>query len=73
MSLFRDQKFLILLLDTVIMITLYFVGKYAGVGLFDDIQLLIYALQPVFLAIIAAIAVKETIIAKAEICAHYKI
>lgn len=65
--LFKDAKFLILLLDTIISIVLYFVGKYAGAGLFDDIQFLIYALQPVFLAVIAAIAAQETILARAEI------
>lgn len=67
MSLFKDSKFLVLLLDTIISIVLYFVGKYAGAGLFDDIQFLIITLQPVFLVVIGSIAYQEAVVKVAEI------
>ena len=52
-----SRKFLILVCDVVIpSVALYFIGKYGSVSLYDDIKFLILALQPVVLAIIAAIA-----------------
>jgi hypothetical protein len=60
--LFQSRKFWLLILDTCLSLTLYFVGKYAGVA-FEDVKLLVLALQPVFLMIIYAIA-KEDVAAK---------
>lgn len=54
-ALVMSRKFWLLILDTVISITLYFVSKYAPVA-FDDVKFAILALQPVFVAIILAIA-----------------
>ena len=52
-----SRKFLILVCDVVIpSIVLYFVGKYGSAGLYDDVKFLILALQPVVLAVIAALA-----------------
>ena len=58
-SLLRSRKFLLLVLDTVISLVLYFVGKYAAQGLFEDVKLVILTMQPVFVAIIAGIAYED--------------
>lgn len=54
-SLLYSRKFWILILDTLISLALYFTGKYFPATL-EDVKLLILTLQPVFVAIIAAIA-----------------
>ena len=51
-----SRKFWLLLLDTVMSLGLYFVGKYASASLLEDTKLVILAMQPVFVAIILAIA-----------------
>lgn len=58
-ALLRSRKFLTLLLDVVLSTVLFFVGKYATPELFEDIQFLIGAYQPVFLFIIGAIAYED--------------
>ena len=58
-GLLRSRKFLLLCLDTIISLTLYFVGKYAAVGLAEDVKFIIAAYQPVFVAIIVAISVED--------------
>ena len=40
-------------LDTVVALILYFVGKYAGAGIFEDVKFFILAVQPLILALIA--------------------
>jgi len=42
----------VMVLDIVVSLILYFVGKYAGAGIFEDIKFLITAVQPLILAII---------------------
>ena len=59
LSLLRSRKFWLVILDTVISVVLYFVGKYAGASLFEDVKMLIGVLQPVFVVIIAAIAYED--------------
>ena len=59
MLLLRSRKFLLLVLDVVVSLALYFVGKYAGAGAFEDVKLVITSVQPVFIAIIVAIAVED--------------
>jgi hypothetical protein len=54
-----SRKFWLLILDTVISLVLYFVGKYAPVA-FEDVKFAILALQPVFVAIIIAIAWEDS-------------
>ena len=56
--LLRSRKFLLLVLDTAISLILYFVGKYLPVA-FEDVELVIGLLQPVFVAIILAIALED--------------
>ena len=56
--LLRSRKFLLLVLDTAISLILYFVGKYLPVA-FEDVELVIGLLQPVFVAIIIAIAIED--------------
>ena len=57
--LFQSRKFWLLILDTVISLVLYFVSKYAGPA-FDDVKLVVLALQPIFLMIIYAIAKEDS-------------
>lgn len=55
-SLLRSRKFLVLLLDTVVSIVLYFGARYLAPEVFEEMKFLIGAMQPVFVALIAAIA-----------------
>jgi hypothetical protein len=57
-SLLRSRKFWLLILDTVISVTLFFVGK-ASPALLEDVKFLIVSLQPVFVTIIGAIAYED--------------
>lgn len=52
-ALFQSRKFLLLLADTVVSILLYF---FSGV---ENIEFLIGAMQPVFIALIIAISVED--------------
>jgi len=64
--LFKSRKFLLLLLDTVISIALYFTGKYLP-GAEADIKFVILGLQPVVVALIFAIAWEDTKIVPAQL------
>jgi hypothetical protein len=57
MEFFKTQKFLIMVLDTVISLTLFFVSKNVP-NMLEDVKFLIGALQPMFIAIITAVAVE---------------
>jgi len=59
LSLLHSRKFWLLILDTVISLVLYFVGKYAQVA-FEDVKFAVLALQPVFVAIILAVAWEDS-------------
>ena len=65
-GLLRSRKFLLLCLDTVITIALAFVAEYATLEAAKMIQFLIAALQPVFVAIILAIAVEDAALKRAS-------
>ena len=65
-GLLRSRKFLLLILDTVISIALAFVAEYATPEAAKMIQFLIAALQPVFVAIILAIAVEDAALKRAS-------
>lgn len=65
-GLLRSRKFWLLVLDTVVSIALYFVGKYAGAGVYEDMQFTIGILQPVFIAIITAIAIEDAAAKRAK-------
>lgn len=54
-ALLHSRKFWLLILDTIITLTLYFVGKYAQVA-FEDTKMVIFALQPIFVVAIGAFA-----------------
>ncbi len=55
-SLLLSRKFWLLILDTVVSLVLFFGTKYLTPSAMDDVKVLILAFQPVFIAIIAAIA-----------------
>ena len=46
------KEFWVMVLDVVISLILYFVGKYAGASIFEDVKFFITAVQPLILAII---------------------
>ena len=56
--LLQSRKFLLLILDTVVSVATYFVGKYAGFQ-GQDIIFLIAALQPIFMVAINSIAKED--------------
>ena len=58
-SLFGSRKFLLLLLDTAIALVVYFVGKYTGASIAEDVGLVILLMQPVFVAVILGIAIED--------------
>ena len=57
-GLLQSRKFMLLVLDTVVGLTVFFVGKYANVASEDVGQAILY-LQPVFVALIVSIAVED--------------
>jgi len=59
-GLLRSRKFWLLILDLVSSTTLYFVGKYAGASIFEDVKMLIGVMQPVFITVIGAIAYEDS-------------
>ena len=58
-KLLKSRKFLLLLLDTVISLALFFVGVFVPSAM-EDAKLVIGLLQPVFVAIIGAIAWEDS-------------
>lgn len=66
-GLFRSRKFWLLILDTVISLALYFTGKYLAPAVANDINFLIGAIQPVFVAVIAGIFVEDAAAKRAGI------
>lgn len=57
--LFQSSKFWTLILDLVVSLVLFFVGKYAAPSFFEDVKFIIGAIQPVFLFLIGAIAYED--------------
>lgn len=57
--LFASRKFLLLLLDTVVSMLTFFIGKYATPASAEDLLFMIATLQPVFVAVIAGIAYED--------------
>ncbi len=57
-SLWQSRKFLLLLLDTIISLILFGVSR-AWPGALPDVEVLIGLLQPVFVALITAIAIED--------------
>ena len=58
MLLLKSRKFWLLILDTVISMIAYFVGKYMGAQ-GEDVLFVVGMLQPVFVALILSIAVED--------------
>ncbi len=58
-ALLKSRKFLVLALDTVISLVLYFVTKYTAPSAVEDVKTVIVALQPVALVLIGAIAYED--------------
>ena len=60
---FRDAKFLTLLLDAVIALTTFFVGKYAGYAL-EDVLTVVGVIQPIFVALFVGFFQRDQAIAE---------
>ena len=69
-ALLRSRKFLLLVLDTVISLALFFVAKAAAPDVAENIGFAIAALQPVFVAIILAISIEDAAAKRAGIVYH---
>ena len=59
-SLLRSRKFMLLLLDTVVSLLTFFVGKYATPATAQDLLTVIGILQPVFVMMIYSIALEDS-------------
>jgi len=55
-GLLRSRKFLLLVMDTVISLVLFFVARYGGQDVIEQVEFVIVSIQPVFIALIGAIA-----------------
>lgn len=58
LRLFNSRKFLLLLFDTIVSLSLYFVGKYFNAAE-ADLKFLVAVLQPVFVTLIGSIAYED--------------
>ena len=58
-SLILSRKFWLLVLDTITSLVLFFGAKYLTPAAFEDVKVVIVALQPVFAVIIASIAYED--------------
>jgi hypothetical protein len=65
-ALFRSRKFWVLIVDTVVSLLVFFVGKYAPIAA-EDVNIVIAALQPVFIMVIGAIAYEDGAALKAGV------
>lgn len=65
-KLLRSRKFLLMVMDVVLSLVLYFATKYIDQSAVEDIKILIAALQPVFITIIYAIAKEDEAQLKAD-------
>lgn len=54
-----SRKFLLLVLDTLVSLLTFFVGKYATPATAQDLLFIVGALQPVFVAVILGIAIED--------------
>lgn len=52
---YKDSKFWLAILDVVVSVALYFVGKYSSTAFFDDIKFVIGIMQPIFVTIIVGL------------------
>lgn len=58
-TLLKSRKFLLLLLDVIITLVLYFTTKYATPSIVEDVNKVILAIQPIFISLIFAIAYEK--------------
>lgn len=58
--LLHSSKFWTLVLDTVISLALFFSLKYLAPAAYEDVEFIILAIQPVFVALIGAIAWEDS-------------
>jgi hypothetical protein len=64
-NILKSRKFWLAIFDLVVSLALYFTGKYAPIAA-EDVKVVIYAIQPVFVALIASIAVEDAAFIKSQ-------
>jgi di/tricarboxylate transporter len=55
----QSRKFWLLVLDVALSLILYFTGKYLAPAIAEDVNFVIGAMQPVFVAVIAGIFIED--------------
>lgn len=65
-KLLASRKFLLMVMDVVISLALYFGGKYADPSAVEDLKVVIGLLQPVWVTLIYSIAKEDAAQAEAE-------
>jgi hypothetical protein len=65
-TIFKSRKFWLAVLDLVITLALYFTSKYAPMAA-EDVKIVILAIQPVFVTLIAGIAAEDAAALKSGI------
>ena len=63
--LLHSSKFWALVFDVVVSLVLYFGLKYLSPTLYEDVEFFVLAIQPIFLALIGAIAWEDSAAKKA--------
>lgn len=58
-ALFKSRKVVVGIIDGVITLTLYFVGKYTNESVLSDMKMIILVMQPMAIAIVTAIAYED--------------
>jgi len=64
-ALLHSRKFWLMTFDMLIIIVLYFVGKYAGASAFEDVKTLLVVLQPVIITVIIGITIEDSALIRA--------
>ena len=64
-SLLKSRKFWLLILDAILSLSVYFLGKYVPVAA-EDLNVLILTLQPVFITIIGSVAYEDAAAMRAK-------
>lgn len=65
-ALIHSRKFLLLCLDVIVSTVLFVAGKSGNAQMAEDVKALIALYQPVFIAIIAAIAYEDAALARSK-------
>ena len=65
-ALLKSRKFWVAVLDLVVSLVLFFVGKYTSPSALEDVKVIIVAIQPVAIILIGAIAYEDAALIKTK-------